>query len=127
MGEESFGELLAELVVDGGGAGRDAIAPAVTAEGSEKGAVGRAGVLAVEAVDDVELFLEGLESGDGIREDGFREGAAVDHVGGDAGLGVEALVLEEENDALGSTDRGGEGAGRLPNLREEGRAEAGRA
>ena len=125
VGEERLGEVLTEFVVDGGGAGWDAVTAAIAAESSEEGAVGGAGVGAVEAVDDVELFFEGLEGGDGVGEDGFGEEAAVDHVGGDAGLGIEALVLEKEDNALGSTGRGGEGAGGLADLRQKGRAERG--
>lgn len=117
VGEEGFREVLTEFVVDGGGAGRNAVAAAIPTECSEEGAVGRAGVLAVKTVDDVELFLEGLKGGDGVGENGFGEGTAIDHVGGDAGLGVESLVLHEEDHALGASGRGSEGGGGLPHLR----------
>ena len=71
MGEKCFGKNLAEFVVDGGGAGRDTIASTISAEGSEKGTMGRTGVNSVETVDDVKPVFVGLEILDGLREFGL--------------------------------------------------------
>ena len=117
MGKKGLGELFAQLVIDGSGTGRNSITPTIATEGAEEGAVSRAGVGAVETVDDVELFFEGLKSGNGVGENGFGKRAAINHVGGDAGLRIEALILEEKDNAFRASRRGAERGGRLPDLR----------
>lgn len=102
MREKGFGECLTEFVVDGCRAWWHAIATAVASECTEEGAVGRAGVPPVEAVDDMKSVLEWFECLDRLRQDGLRQRPAIAHARRDAGLGVKALVLHEEDDPLGS-------------------------
>ena len=103
MGQKRLGKDLAQLVVDRGSAGRHAIASAIAAERAKEGTVRGAGVHAVQTVDDVQAFLEGLQRLDGLGQLGCGQRAAVAHSRRDAGLRVEALILHEEDHAFRTT------------------------
>ena len=103
MRQQRLGKHLAQIIVNRGAAGRHAIAAAVTAERSEERAVRRAGVEAVQTVDDVQTLLEGLKRLDRLRKLRLGQRTAARHARRNAGLRIESLVLQEEDHALGPT------------------------
>ena len=70
VGQQRLRQDLAEFIIDGRGARRDPVTTAIAAERAEEGAVRGAGVLAVQAVDDVQAFFVGFQGLNGLRQCG---------------------------------------------------------
>ena len=101
MRKKSFGENFAQLVVNGRSARRHTVASAISTKSAEERAVRRTGVTAVETVDDVETILERIECLNRLGQRRISEGTIIANTGcRKAGLGIESLVLHEENHPL---------------------------
>ena len=105
MRQQRPGQHLAQFKINRRAAGRRAVAAAVAAECAEESAVARAGVHAVQTIDDVQALFEGLQCGDGFRQFRLRQGAAALHASRDAGRRIKPLILQEKDHPLWPTAR----------------------
>ena len=71
MGQKSFGEHLAQFIIDRRSAGRNSITATVTSQGSEKSTVRRASVNAMQAVDNMQSLFKRLKSFDRLGQNCF--------------------------------------------------------
>ncbi len=101
MRKQRLRKNLAQFVIDRRSARRNSVTAAIATQCAEECAVRGTGVQPVQAVDDVQSFFVGFQSVDWFRQFRFRQRSAVLHPRGNAGFGIEPLILHEEDDAFG--------------------------
>ena len=66
MGQQGLRQRFAQLVIDGRSTRRHTVTTAVTTKRAKESAVRRAGMHAVQTIDDVQSFLKGLKRFNGL-------------------------------------------------------------